>query len=55
MFMALCLCDVEYNAPEVQKKLPEVDMDFMEICHYYNYQVEQHFVETDDGYILTYK
>ena len=33
-------------------KNPEDKMDFMEICAYYSYPVEEHLVETDDGYIL---
>lgn len=36
------------------KEHPEAKLAFMNYCQYFNYPVQQHIVETEDGYLLTY-
>lgn len=36
------------------KEHPEAKLAFMSYCQYFNYPVQQHVVETEDGYLLTY-
>lgn len=35
------------------KPNPEGTMNFIEICHYHNYPVQEHHIITEDGYYLT--
>mgnify|MGYP002368527994 FL=1 len=36
------------------KEHPEAKLPFMSYCQYFNYPVQQHIIETEDGYLLTY-
>lgn len=36
------------------KPHPEAKLEFMQYCHYFNYPVERHNIETEDGHILTF-
>jgi len=33
---------------------PEAKLKFMEYCNYFNYPVEEHVIQTSDGYLLTF-
>lgn len=38
----------------VSKVNPEAKLPFIDYCKHFNYPVEKHIIETDDGYLLTF-